>query len=142
MSLEPRHVASVRRRIREENGMTRGTVLSLASLGMVVYGVYSIAAGLFDLLFEHRLEFLPDAGLIVLGLLLMLAAAFVRVRMPGGLALALGALLGLQALALHNNVHWYGSVTLLPQVVRGVFAAGLALLAWLGGRPRVPGTAS
>jgi hypothetical protein len=117
--------------------MTRGTVLSLASLGMVAYGLYSVAAGVFDLLVGHRLEILPDVGLVLLGLLLMLAAAFVRVRMPGGLALALGSLLGLQALALHNDAHWYGAVVLWPQVIRGAFAAALALAAFLGSRPTV-----
>jgi hypothetical protein len=39
------------------------------------------------------------------GALLVLAAAFVRVRLPGGVAFAIGAMLGLQALAVHDAVH-------------------------------------
>jgi hypothetical protein len=110
-----------------------GAMLSLACLGMACYAVYSIGAGLFDLLVGRHLEVLANLGLVALGLLLLLGAAFVRVLMPGGLALALGAMLGLQALALHNDAHWYGAIVLLPQVVRGVFAAVLALLALAGG---------
>jgi hypothetical protein len=110
-------------------------MLSLASIGMAGYGVYSIGAGLYDLLIGHRLEVLPNLGLIALGLLLTLAAAFVRVLIPGGLALALGAMLALQALALHNDGHWYGSILLLPQLGRGLFAATLAALALFGARP-------
>ncbi len=114
--------------------MTRSAaLLSAACLGMAGYAVYSIGAGLFDLLIGHHLELLPNLGLVGLGLLLLVGAAFVRVLFPGGLALALGAMLGLQALALHNDAHWYGRIVLLPQVGRGLFAGALALVAFVGG---------
>ena len=125
--------------------MTRsGTMLSFACVGMAGYGAYSVLAGFYDLAFGHQLEILPNVGLIALGLLLLPAAAFVRVLVPGGLALAVGALLGLQGLALHNDFHWYGSLVLLPQISRGVFATGLIVLAVIGARTaaRSPETVS
>jgi hypothetical protein len=56
----------------------------------------------------------------VFGLLLVLAAAFVRVRMPGGLAVAISAMLALQALAVHTAAHLESG--LVPQIGRGVLA--------------------
>jgi hypothetical protein len=112
-------------------------VLSLAVVGMAGYGIYSVGAGAFDLLVGHRLDVWADAALAVLGLLLVLAAAFVRVLIPGGLALALGAMLGLQGLSLHNDLHWYGAILLAPQLGRGIFAAALTLLALIGARSNV-----
>jgi hypothetical protein len=109
-------------------------MLSLASLGMAFYGLWEAARAAADLVGPRALEFLADAATLGLGAILVLAAAFVRVRMPGGLALAIGALLGLQALALHSAAHLEGEVTLLPQVFRGAFAAILVLLAFLGSR--------
>jgi hypothetical protein len=73
-------------------------------------------------------------ALIVLGLLLLLSSAFVRVRLPGGLAMALGALLALQALSLHNDMHFYGAILIAPQVIRAFVAGALAGLAFWGGR--------
>jgi hypothetical protein len=58
-----------------------------------------------DLICGARVEMCDEVGLIVFGTLLVLAAAFVRVRLPGGLAFAIGAMLGLQALAVHDAVH-------------------------------------
>ena len=109
-------------------------MLTLATLGMVGYGVWSAAAGAADLVARHVLEVPADLATLVLGVILVVAAALVRVRMPGGLALAMGALLGLQALALHADAHAYGEIALAPQIARGVFAALLVLLAALGGR--------
>jgi hypothetical protein len=60
--------------------------------------------------------------------MLTMASAFVRVRLPGGLAFALGALLGLQALAVHNAAHLDTGVQ--PQIVQGVLALVLVLTAW------------
>jgi len=105
-------------------------MLTLATLGMAAYGLYSIAEGLLDLLWWSRLELWANAGVIVFGLLLLLAAAFVRVLIPGGLALALGALLGLQALSIHAA----GGLHVWPQVARALAAAVLIALAWAGGR--------
>jgi hypothetical protein len=60
----------------------------------------------------------------------------VRVRLPGGLAFAIGALLGLQALAVHNAVHL--DAGLAPQVGRAVLAAVLVALASVPRRHRRP----
>ena len=106
-------------------------MLPLASLGMASYGLWAAAESAADLVGPRALE-LTAAATFALGLILLLAAALVRVRLPGGLALAIGALLGLQALALHRAAHLYGAVALLPQVGRGTFAVALVLLAYLG----------
>ena len=109
-------------------------MLTAATLGMLAYGLYSAGLGLAGLLGFVALEVWANLGLIVLGLLLALAAAFVRVRLPGGLALALSAILGLQALALHNDLHFYGATTVPPQALRGACAALLLVLAYVGSR--------
>jgi|WetSurMetagenome_2_1015567.scaffolds.fasta_scaffold272452_1 hypothetical protein len=109
-------------------------MLSVAVLGFAIYGVYSTGLGLVDLFGVYGLDWWADLGLVALGLVLTLSAAFVRVLIPGGLALAAGALLALQALSFHNDVHFYGRLLILPQVVRGVVAAGLLALAYEGAR--------
>ncbi len=109
-------------------------MLSAAALGMAAYGLYSVAAALFDLIFRSRVEALADVGEVGFGLLLMLSAAFVRVTMPGGLALAIGALLGLQALSIHADVHLGGSVALPFQFLRAGVALLLVGLAFFGAR--------
>lgn len=107
-------------------------MLTAATLGLAAYGVYSAGLGAFDLFRSPGLDWWADLGLIGLGLLLLLSAAFVRVRMPGGLALALGAMLALQALSLHNDVHFYGAILVVPQVFRGLVAGTLTALAFFG----------
>jgi hypothetical protein len=102
-------------------------VLTAATLGMFVYGVYSTGWAVLDLMRGARLELWAELGLMVFGLLLSLSAAFVRVRLPGGLASAIGAMLGLQALAVHDAVHLAGGIT--PQIVRAVIAVVLILMA-------------
>ena len=109
-------------------------MLTAATLGMAGYGVYSIVVAVADLFFLSQMEVVADLGLAAFGLLLVLAAAFVRVLLPGGLALAVGALLGLQALSIHADVHLAGSLAVTPQLVRGAFAGALVVLAYLGGR--------
>ncbi len=104
-------------------------MLTAATLGMAAYGVYSIIVAAIDLVFWSRMEVVADVGLAAFGLLLVLAAAFVRVQIPGGLMLAVGALLGLQALSIHADVHVAGVLTLTPQLLRGGFAALLVALA-------------
>lgn len=101
---------------------------------MAAYGVYAAIAALMDLIRDSRLEVWVDLSEGLFGLLLVLAAAFVRVTMPGGLWLAVGAMLGLQALAVHDAGHLYGAVALAPQIARGIFAALLVILGWLGGQ--------
>lgn len=95
-------------------------VLTVATLGMFAYGTYSVGWAVFDLVQGAQLELWAELALVAFGLLLILAAAFVRVRMPGGLSVAIGAMLGLQALAVHNAAHLGSSVEL--QVARGVMA--------------------
>ena len=109
-------------------------MLSLAVLGLAVYGVYSAGLGIIDLFGVYGLDWWADLALIVLGLVLMLSSAFVRVLIPGGLALAAGALLALQALSFHNDVHFYGAVLVFPQVVRGVVAGALLVMSYLGAK--------
>ena len=113
-------------------------VLTSATLGMLAYGLYSIGSALVHAFGPSPLELWATLGLVVLGVMLILAAAFVRASMPGGLALALGALLGLQSLALHNAAHLYGQVVALPQLARAFFAATLVVLAYVGLRTLKP----
>ena len=108
-------------------------MLKTAALGMALYGLYSIVVGLEDLFGIAALEWWADLWVIATGTVLLLSAAFVRASMPGGLALAVGGLLGLQSISLHNDGHLYGQVLLLPQVARAAFATvlvGLALAGW------------
>ena len=56
---------------------------------MTGYGLYSVGAGLTDLLGASRLEWQVNLALVVLGVMLVLGGLFVRVRMPGSIALSL-----------------------------------------------------
>jgi hypothetical protein len=97
---------------------------------MFGYATYSIAWAVVDLLQGARLELWAELALIGFGLLLALSAAFVRVRLPGALAFALGSLLGLQALAVHSAAHLGTGV--FPQIARAVVAVTLLALAYGG----------
>jgi hypothetical protein len=108
-------------------------LLTLASLGMFSYGIYSVGWAAADLIRGARLELWAELGLVAFGALLALAAAFVRVRLPGGLAFAIGAMLGLQALAVHDAVHLGGGVS--DQIVRGSIALVLIALALSDAQP-------
>jgi hypothetical protein len=108
-------------------------VLTIASLGMFVYGLYAVGWAVVDLIRGARLELWAELGGMAFGALLMLAAAFVRVRLPGGLAFAIGALLGLQALGVHGAAHLGGGVA--PQVVLGSIALVLVAMALSDARP-------
>src|SRR4051812_20439719 len=97
---------------------------------MFGYGIYAVCWAVLDLVRGARLELWAELGLIGFGTLLVLAAAFVRVRLPGGLAFAIGAMLGLQALAVHDAVHLGGGIG--PQLARAsvaVVLVGIALSA-------------
>jgi len=109
-------------------------MLTAAALGMFTYGVYSVVWAVADLARGARLELWAELGLIAFGALLMLAAAFVRVRLPGGVMFAIGAMLGLQALAVHDASHLGTGVT--PLVARAVVAIALAGLASVGSMDR------
>ncbi len=105
-------------------------MLTLASLGLFGYGVYSVVWAVIDLIRGARLELWAEFGLVIFGALLALSAAFVRVRLPGGLAAAVGALLALQALAVHDAVHLQTGLGW--EIARGVFALVLVVLAYFG----------
>ena len=105
-------------------------MLTVATLGLFTYGVYSIVWPVVDLARGARLELWAELGLMLFGLLLTLSAAFVRVRLPGGIALALGAMLGLQALAVHSAVHLADGLA--PQIGRALLAGALLVLARAG----------
>jgi hypothetical protein len=94
---------------------------------MFLYGAYSLLWAVVDVLRGARLELWAEAGLMMFGLLLVLSAAFVRVRLPGGLAFSIGAMLGLQALAVHNAAHLASGVG--PQIARALLAIALVGLA-------------
>lgn len=105
-------------------------MLTLATLGLLAYGVYEMTWPVIDLIRGPRLELWAEVGSVGFGLLLSLSAAFVRVRLPGGLLLALGAMLGLQALAVHAAAHFETGIP--PQVLRAVMAGALLVLAQAG----------
>jgi hypothetical protein len=105
-------------------------MLTAAALGMFLYGVYSAGWAVVDLVRGARLELWAELGLILFGTLLAIAAAFVRVRLPGGLLFAVGAMLALQALAVHDAVHLGTGVE--AQIAAGLAALGLAALAYAG----------
>src|ERR1700716_566269 len=94
---------------------------------MFSYAIYPVGWAAADLIRGPHLELWAELGLMAFGALLALAAAFVRVRLPGGLAFAIGAMLGLQALAVHDAVHLGGGFA--PQVVRASIAIVLVAMA-------------
>ena len=102
-------------------------MLTAAALGMFSYGMYSAGWAIVDLFQGARLELWAELGSMVFGALLALAAAFVRVRLPGGLAFAIGAMLGLQALAVHAAAHLGGGIE--PQLARASIAIVLVAMA-------------
>ena len=105
-------------------------MLAAATLGMVGYGTYSVGWAVVDLVRGARLELWAEVGLMMFGLLLVVSAALVRVGVPGGIAAAIGAMLGLQALAVHNAVHLGSGIE--AQIARGFLAASLVALANVG----------
>jgi hypothetical protein len=113
-------------------------MLTAATLGLAGYGLYAIGAALADLIFFSRLELWANLGVAVLGMTLLFAAVLVRARVPGGLLFALGGLLGLQAVNLHNSMHLHGSIQIVEESARAVFGALLMLLGWWGGKREPP----
>jgi hypothetical protein len=115
-------------------------MLTVAVLGLAGYGVYSAGLGLVVLVAgPYRLEWWAGIALLGFGLLLTVSAPLIRVRFPGSLALAIGAMLGLQAFSLHNDLHFYGRTVVLFQVARGAFAALMVALVWVGQRTSAEG---
>lgn len=109
-------------------------MLTAATLGLAGYGLYAIGSALFDIVFASRLELWANLIVGGLGVALLFSAVLVRVRLPGGLFFALGSLLGLQAISLHNSAHLHGSIQAVAEGVRAVFGGVLMALAWFGGR--------
>lgn len=107
-------------------------MLTAAAVGLAAYGTYSAGLGVVALFGGVSLDWWAAASLILFGLVLLVSAPLVRVRFPGSVALAAGALLALQALALHNDFHFYGRIVPPFQAARGVYAALLVLLAAAG----------
>ena len=107
-------------------------MLTLSTLGMLAYGAYSVLVGTTDLLGRLQFAWWADLWLVGAGSMLVLAAAFVRVSMPGGLALAVAGLLALQSISLHTASQLYGGVYLLPELARAGFASALVALAHFG----------
>jgi hypothetical protein len=115
-------------------------MLTVAVLGLAGYGLYSAGLGLVVLVAgPYRLEWWAGIALLGFGLLLTVSAPLVRVRFPGSLALAIGAMLGLQAFSLHNDLHFYGRTVVLFQVARGAFAALMVALVLVGHRTAAEG---
>ena len=107
-------------------------MLRAAALGMFLYGLHDVVVGSADLIGAGTPEWWANVWRMLAGTTLLFAAVLVRVSMPGGLALAIAALLGLQSISLHNDPHFYGRLLLLPQVLRAVFSITLVGLAYLG----------
>ena len=102
-------------------------MLTVATIGMLSYAGYSAGWAAYDVLSGPRLEWWADLAIGLFAVLLVLGAFLVRVRLPGGLAFAIGALLGLQALAVHTAAHLGTGLT--PQVGRAVLAIALVAIA-------------
>ena len=107
-------------------------MLTAAALGMAFYGLYSAGLGLVQLVTTSPLEWWASLWLIGGGAVLMLAAVFVRVSMPGRLALAVAGLLALQSISLHASLRLYGQVALEPKIARAAVGGVLVMLACLG----------
>ena len=112
--------------------MIQHGMLRAAALGMLLYGLHDVVAGAADLFGGPVPEWWAAVWRMLSGASLALAALFVRASVPGGLALAVAGLLGLQSISLHNDPHIYGDLLLWPQASRAVFSAALAALAWFG----------
>ena len=95
-------------------------MLTLATLGMFAYGAYAAVWAIADVVRGARIELWAEALIALTGFLLILAAAFVRVRMPGGLSVAISAMLALQALEVHTAAHLESGLA--PQIGRAVLA--------------------
>ena len=109
-------------------------MLTFAALAMSLYAVYSMGWAAIDLFRGAQLETWAEVGLIGFGALLAFASIVVRARIPGGLAFTVAALLGLQALDVHNAAHLDTPLGL--QVARAAFGLVVAAAVWIGGLER------
>lgn len=103
-------------------------MLTIATLGMSAYGTYSVAWAVVDVIRGARLELWAEALIALFGVLLVLASAFVRVKIPGGLAVAISAMLALQALAVHTAAHLEsGTASQVGRAALAIFLVGSAV---------------
>ncbi len=109
-------------------------MLIFATLGMFLYAIYSIGWAVNDLFHGARLEMWAEFGLMGFGALLAFGAVLLRAQIPGALAFAIAALLGLQAIDVHNAAHLQTGVA--PQIARAAFALLVSGMAFVGGLPR------
>ena len=110
-------------------------MLRAAALGMFLYGGYSVSIGLIDFIFVEKLEWWANLWMILAGVVLLFGAIFTRISFPGGLALAIGGLLGLHAISLHNEIHIHGQLSQSLQLSRLAFAVLLVILGYYGWNP-------
>lgn len=107
-------------------------MLTAATLALVAYSLYTIGWSLLDLVFWSRLEVWADLSTSAIALLLLPAAVLTRAGIPGGLPLTFAALLGLQAISLHNSLHLYGQIQVWFEGGRAVLGAWIMMLAMAG----------
>lgn len=79
-------------------------MLRAAAFGMLIYGVHDVIVSAADLISSGMLEWWTNLWRMLPGGVLPLAAALVRVSLPGGLALAaVSGLLALQSISLQQR---------------------------------------
>ena len=105
-------------------------MLTIATLTLVGYALYVIGWNGLDLFLWSTLEVWANLATIAAAALLLPAAVLVRARIPGGLPLAFAALVGVQAISLHNSMHIHGEIWVLGESLRGAF--GLLVMALAG----------
>jgi len=113
----------------------------MATLAIISYALYAIGWSLLDLVVWSRLEVWANLTTMAAAALLAPAAVLVRARIPGGLPLAFAALVGVQAISLHNSMHIHGDIWVLGESLRGAFGAAVMALAWAGQRREAAGEA-
>ncbi|MCX6538936.1 MAG: hypothetical protein NT151_08390 [Acidobacteria bacterium] len=109
-------------------------MLTAATLALLGYALYTVGWSVIDLVVWSRLERWADVATSAIALLLFPAAVLIRARIPGGLPLGFAALLGLQAISLHNSMHLYGEIRVLAESARAAFWSGVMVLALAGQR--------
>ena len=109
-------------------------MLTTATLALLGYAFYIVGWGALDLVWWSTLEVWANLTTMAAAALLVPAAVLVRARIPGGLPLAFAALVGLQAISLHNSMHVHGEIWVLGESLRGAFGLVVMALAVTGQR--------
>lgn len=105
----------------------------MSTLLLSLYATYSIGWAARDLFQVEQLEPWASCAVMAFGVLLVLGALASRSRIPGGLLITAAALLGLQALDVHNAAHL--GTALVWQIGRALLSVLLIGMAWYGGLP-------